>query len=385
MSIRYENIRNLGGDLIFGFKSDLGELRVSGKDCQIVALVDRDALDEFGFVLDNLLRSGKSIAGFTSYECFRSDGRECQDWPYALFVAFDRSEAVVRETIVEEDDPNARHSLAHVIDDPVSLADFGEKVGTVGNWIAADRRRRRRLTISRKVVIPGNVAIDHTYQRLQPSGLSRAFMFNNGRLRIVGQSPELLIKGCGACFETHKLAGTAATSSSHSICPEVLKGPMSNSKELVYEHELSVAATLRSLKRCGSAVRVETVEREFTGIRHLATTFRTVVSRNMSLWRILREVAPTGSSGERSGHELLKTLESTERGPYYGLLGFAHPDGSMEFAQTLRAIYGCKHGIDDALSWYAQVGAAITTHSTTKGESDETRLKLDQIRFCRAD
>jgi anthranilate/para-aminobenzoate synthase component I len=143
--------------------------------------------------------------------------------------------------------------------------------------------------------------------------------------------------------------------------------------KVLNEHKLSIESTRAALDDIGavSAGPMEVFDRR--NLRHLMTPLHVAVRPDTSWSTIMRALLPSGAQPRLSGLRSLDELERISRGAYYGIIGLRTPEGDFEFSQVLRTLFRDHSGA------YTFVGAAVTDGSTVDGESDETKLKLDDV------
>jgi anthranilate/para-aminobenzoate synthase component I len=228
-------------------------------------------------------------------------------------------------------------------------------------WVAGSDRR---VTVARSLRLPEIDPIA-TFACMRPSGHARAFL-RLGSRNYVGCSPELLAHGTRHAFTSFKLSGTASSSAA-----------MIDDPRLVFEHQSSVASAIEPLALLGGVERGERQIVELPGLCHFETALHCIPRPGASVGECIDAVRPSGACPRDEGLALRAELEG-KRGLYYGLVGYALPDGRFSFSQLIRTFFR------EGQSWTTRVGAAATAHSTAELELHETRLKLASMRFVLA-
>jgi len=356
------------------FKSSSSCLRLSGKSTSERLLFQGDNHEKYWDSIEDTLAAGVGVFGFVSFDCFNEWRRKEPNMALAAFVEI-------------EDFSNLQSSL-NKSETPSDLREgnwenssegehhFLKTASTVIQGFENLKNPLERLTLARRVNATSHVDVLASFETARPHRCSRAFALNVAGYEMVGESPELLLAGNIHHFRTYKLAGTAPKS--HHIEPDQqLRSQMLTSNKLIYEHELSAEATIRMLSQLGQVSKRGTYILPQRHLRHFVSVLETVVSKDIQFRSILSAVAPSGASPRHLGLQALKRLELHSRGPYYGLAGYVMPNGVSEFVQIIRTVLRTP----SCPSWHTWVGASIVRGSTSKGELDETKLKLQQIRY----
>jgi anthranilate synthase component I len=92
---------------------------------------------------------------------------------------------------------------------------------------------------------------------------------------------------------------------------------------------------------------------------------------------LIGTILPTGCNPKVKGLEIIHSLESEKRGPYYGIVGVVEPNENFAFSQNIRTIFRSGN------QTYLWVGAAITRASNAMSEYEETQIKA-QNTVCAA-
>lgn len=247
---------------------------------------------------------------------------------------------------------------------------------SVARTIAFIRRGEgERLTLARRIDLPDDLDILASFAAppaICDSNVGRSFYLATPSIELAGHSPELLARGDPEGFVCYKLSGTGPRHSEPAEDARLRARFLVDGKVLK-EHALSIEATRGALEAVG-AVRtghMEVLDRP--GLRHLRTPLSVATRPDASWSMIMRAVLPSGAQPRAAGLQSLDGLERFSRGAYYGIIGVRTPDGRFEFSQVLRTLFRDRTGV------CTFVGAAVTGDSTVDGESDETRLKLDDV------
>lgn len=205
------------------------------------------------------------------------------------------------------------------------------------------------------------------------------FYFRSGETRLVGSSPEVLVKKTGRIAELRPIAGTRPRGKTEAEDLKYEKQLCSSKKELA-EHVMLVDLGRNDLGRVSEfeSVRVENyahVER-YSHVMHLVSNVRSTLQKNKSAADLLRAVFPAGTvSGAPKirAMQIIDELEADGRGPYAGCLGYFGLNGDMDMCITIRTLM--MQGNHLCL----QAGAGIVKDSVPSKEFDETVNKARAV------
>ncbi|GAA0352251.1 chorismate-binding protein [Streptomyces turgidiscabies] len=256
---------------------------------------------------------------------------------------------------------------------PPPLADetvdrFRVMVDDVLGWVGQEPGRR--LTVATRHGWSGPVDLVSTMAAGQDDshGVSRSFYCHHGGLEFAGTSPELLIDGSLERFTCHKLSGTSGhTRDGRRPAPWDLR--------LVEEHRSSIDSLLTAYSHFAS---VSAGPPEFLRLEELVhgmTRLTVEPKPGSNPAGVLLGALPTGASPAEGLSEIAK-LEQFPRGPYYGMVGCAAPDGRLQWSQLLRSVFQ-----RDGRVWLP-VGAAVTARSSPDVEAAEIALKARSVRVA---
>jgi isochorismate synthase len=194
---------------------------------------------------------------------------------------------------------------------------------------------------------------------------------------LLGASPELLVRRRGTLVEAMPLAGSVPRSSDPEEDERRRVALGGSSKDLREHAHVVEDITARLAERC-SAVEAAAVP-EVVGtdaLWHLGTRVRATVepgAPGTSALHLAQLVHPTpavGGTPRTRALEMIEAIETVDRGPLAGAVGWVGGSGDGEFALTLRS--GLLH--DGVLRLFA--GAGIVAGSDPDLETRETGAKL---------
>ena len=206
------------------------------------------------------------------------------------------------------------------------------------------------------------------------------FHLNFGSVKLVGASPEMLVKVAGKKIFTYPIAGTrrrGVTAEEDSLLAADLK---SDIKECA-EHSMLVDLARNDLGRISVAgtVRVEKLREVeyFSHVMHMVSSVVGELRDNFTPIDVLRATFPAGTvSGapKLRAMEIICELEPVRRKSYAGTVGYMDFCGNMDMCITLRTLR-----IDDDVDAVIQTGAGIVADSIPLNEYREFLQKAKAL------
>ncbi|RJQ52494.1 MAG: anthranilate synthase component I [Actinobacteria bacterium] len=198
-------------------------------------------------------------------------------------------------------------------------------------------------------------------------------------LKLVGSSPEPLVKVEGDRVITRPLAGTRRRGDNGSDDRELEAELLSDDKERA-EHVMLVDLGRNDIGRvCApGSVHVDelmVVER-YSHVMHIVSNVVGELRSDKNSFDVLRATFPAGTvSGAPKvrAMEIIDELEPTRRGPYAGVVGYFGYGGSLDACITIRTIV-----ISDGVA-HVQAGAGIVADSVPEREYEETMSKASAL------
>jgi len=193
--------------------------------------------------------------------------------------------------------------------------------------------------------------------------------------KLIGSSPEILVKAVNGTVTTRPLAGTRPRGENPIDDARLEKELRSDEKERA-EHIMLVDLGRNDIGRVSlpGTVRVsELMEVErYSHVMHLVTNVEGRLRPDLTPFDALRACFPAGTvSGAPKirAMEIIAELEPDKRGPYAGCVGYFSFSGNMDTAITIRTII-LSNGIA-----HVQAGAGIVYDSVPSREYEETLNK----------
>ncbi len=197
-----------------------------------------------------------------------------------------------------------------------------------------------------------------------------------GARRVIGSSPEMLLRVEGRTATTFPIAGTRPLGPSDAETERLARDLLADEKERA-EHNMLVDLARNDLgKVCAfGSVQVPqymAVER-YSHVQHIVSRVEGTLAPRRDAFDAFAAVFPAGTvSGAPKPRalEILHDLEGTARGPYAGVVGYFSLNGNMDTAIAIRTLFA------DGPTYYLQAGAGIVADSSPEREWMETEHKL---------
>lgn len=206
------------------------------------------------------------------------------------------------------------------------------------------------------------------------------FYLNFGSVKLVGASPEMLVKVAGRKVYTYPIAGTrrrGVNSDEDKILAAELKADV---KECA-EHSMLVDLARNDLGRISAAgsVKVEKLREVeyFSHVMHMVSSVVGTLKENLLPIDVLKATFPAGTvSGapKLRAMEIIHELEPVRRKSYAGTVGYMDFCGNMDMCITLRTLR-----IDDDVDAVIQTGAGIVADSIPLNEYQEFLQKAKAL------
>jgi anthranilate synthase component I len=196
-----------------------------------------------------------------------------------------------------------------------------------------------------------------------------------GERRIVGSSPEMLVRVENRQIETFPIAGTRPHLADRQANTKLTKDLLADPKERA-EHTMLVDLARNDVGRVAKYGSVKVPElftvQQFSHVQHIVSRVVGTLRGEFDSFDAMRAMFPAGTvSGapKPRAMEIIEELEPVRRGPYAGALGYFSFNGNADFAITIRTLVarGSKCSI--------QAGAGIVADSDPEKEWYETESK----------
>lgn len=205
------------------------------------------------------------------------------------------------------------------------------------------------------------------------------FYLSLGNIKVIGSSPEMLVRVDNGLVETHPIAGTRPRGETWAADEDLGRELRADPKEQA-EHVMLVDLARNDLGRVceyGSVRLANFMEIErYSHVMHLVSVVRGKLAPGRDAYDALRACFPAGTvSGAPRirAMEAIEALEPTRRGPYAGAIGYLSFNGNLDSCITIRTIV-----MKDGLA-YIQTGAGIVADSEPEMEYEETINKAGAL------
>jgi anthranilate synthase component I len=196
-----------------------------------------------------------------------------------------------------------------------------------------------------------------------------------GKIRLVGSSPEVMVRRENSQAELRPIAGTRSRGS-HEVEDQALETELVHDEKEKAEHIMLVDLGRNDLGRVSKVggVRVEQlmkVER-YSHVMHLVSQVTGTLQEGHDSFDVMRACFPAGTvSGAPKirAMEIIEELEPHKRGPYAGAVGYFSFSGNMDTCINIRTI------LIKGQHAYIQAGAGIVADSDPHLEYHETVSK----------
>jgi anthranilate synthase component 1 len=205
------------------------------------------------------------------------------------------------------------------------------------------------------------------------------FYLNFGEIRMIGSSPEILVRLTDGKVELRPIAGTRPRGLTPredlTLEEELLADPKERAEHVMLvdlgRNDVGKVAAPGSVR----VPRFMEVER-YSHVMHLVSRVEGLLGAGMDQFDLFMAAFPAGTvtgAPKIRAMEIISELEPAPRGPYAGAVGYFAFNGNMDFCITIRTITLVKGSLS------IQVGAGIVSDSTPEGEYRETLKKAEAL------
>jgi anthranilate synthase component 1 len=198
------------------------------------------------------------------------------------------------------------------------------------------------------------------------------FYLDQGDMKLVGASPEILVRLEDGQISYRPIAGTRPRGATEAA-DQVLEAELLADPKERAEHLMLVDLGRNDVGRVAriGSVRVPelfTVER-YSHVMHIVSQVEGELAPGCDGLDLLKSTFPAGTvtgAPKVRAMEIIEELEPTRRGPYAGAVGYLGFSGNLDFCITIRS-FSIHQG-----QVYLQVGAGIVADSDPPAEYQET-------------
>jgi anthranilate synthase component 1 len=198
------------------------------------------------------------------------------------------------------------------------------------------------------------------------------FYLDEGDLKLVGASPEILVRLEGDRITYRPIAGTrprgATETEDQALEEELLADPKERAEHLMLvdlgRNDVGRVAQIGSVR----VPELFTIER-YSHVMHIVSQVEGVLAPGRDGIDVLKSTFPAGTvagAPKVRAMEIIEELEPTRRGPYAGAVGYLSFGGNLDFCITIRSFTIHRGQV------YLQVGAGIVADSDPPTEYQET-------------
>ncbi|MFC1807750.1 anthranilate synthase component I [Candidatus Omnitrophota bacterium] len=201
------------------------------------------------------------------------------------------------------------------------------------------------------------------------------FYLSFGRMKLVGSSPEIMVRGEDGVAELRPIAGTRPRGKTEQEDIRLEKDLLADPKERA-EHIMLVDLGRNDLGRVCVSGTVKVPEfmviERYSHVMHIVSDCIGKLSPDSNVYELLKASFPAGTvagAPKIRAMEIIDEIEKTKRGPYAGCVGYFSFSGNLDTCITIRTILlkGDKA--------YVQAGAGIVADSKPEYEYQETLNK----------
>jgi len=205
------------------------------------------------------------------------------------------------------------------------------------------------------------------------------FYFNYGDYKLIGSSPEILVKATGKVATLRPIAGTRKRGE---VADETaLIDELKTDEKEMAEHIMLVDLGRNDLGRVCQydSVKVSGLMgiEMYSHVMHMVTNVTGTLLHGITPIDLFKAVFPAGTvSGAPKirAIEIINDIEPDPRHIYSGAVGYFNLDGDMDFCIAIRTIIKTKDG-----SYEVQAGGGIVNDSDADREYHETLMKAEGV------
>ncbi len=357
------------------------------------------------------------LIGYFSYDFVRqierlpdisADRLGCPDFFFMLageMVVFDhfKRKVILVSNVNIDNFPSSREAYEHgrenlnamkkMMEKPLFLVDSG-KVASGKPFRSNFRRQKfvQSVKKAKKYIVEGDIIQTVISQRwekkldTEPFSIYRAlrsvnpspymFYLEAGDVKLVGSSPEILVKLEGRKATVRPIAGTRPRGTSEKDENRLESELLKDEKERA-EHIMLVDLGRNDLGRVCMPGSVKVTElmaiERYSHVVHLVSNVEGMLKPGRKATDLLMATFPAGTvtgAPKIRAMEIIEEIEPVKRGPYAGAAGYFSFQGNMDFCITIRTVFIKGDTV------YLQAGAGIVADSVPEREYTETENKV---------
>ncbi|MFA0888716.1 MAG: anthranilate synthase component I family protein [Synergistales bacterium] len=233
-----------------------------------------------------------------------------------------------------------------------------------------------QVVLSQRFTARTNLPATDIYESLKACNPSPyLFLLELPELRLIGSSPEVLVRVRGSRVLTRPLAGTRRRGRTRDEDRLLAEELLADEKERA-EHLMLVDLARNDLGRVCRTGSVEVTElmgvESYSHVMHIVSQVEGSRRPELDALDVLEAAFPAGTvSGAPKirAMEIIEELEGNARGPYAGAVGYIGFDGDLDTCITIRTL------VQEGENVHVQAGAGIVYDSVPDREFEETENK----------
>ncbi len=193
-----------------------------------------------------------------------------------------------------------------------------------------------------------------------------------GEYKLIGSSPEILVRCEDGLVEVRPIAGTRPRGKSEEEDAVLEKELLDDPKEKA-EHIMLVDLGRNDIGRVCDYASIEAKEvmhvEKYSHVMHIVSDVVGKLKKDKDIYDLIRATFPAGTvtgAPKVRAMELIDELELSRRGPYAGCVGYISFSGNLDMCITIRTI------VMREKTAYVQAGAGIVLDSEPEKEYQET-------------
>lgn len=205
------------------------------------------------------------------------------------------------------------------------------------------------------------------------------FLLDCDEFKIIGSSPELLVKLQNGKTEVHPIAGTRPRGKNENDDLENEQDLLRDEKEIA-EHLMLLDLGRNDLGRIAKPGTVKVTQQmeieRYSHVMHIVSHVEADIDKSFNAFDVLRSAFPAGTvtgAPKVRAMKLISEKEKYKRGPYSGAVGYFSYDGNMDTAIAIRTIV-----LKDNIA-ILQAGAGIVADSDPESEHNECLAKMGAL------
>lgn len=203
------------------------------------------------------------------------------------------------------------------------------------------------------------------------------FIYKRGDSFFFGATPEKMLSINGRNGQTESLAGSIKRGANDDE-DKIFEHELLGSSKDIAEQKIVTNNLINELQNLCEKIHYSDspLVKKMPRVQHLWSLIEFTLKENISMFSVLEKIFPTPATCGYPVHkaeEVIKNLESMQRGLYAGLIGYFNLNNFGEFLVAIRSALINKN------KFYAFAGSGIVAGSNSENEFIETELKFSSI------